>query len=288
MISNPHIKSPYQIPISSRRSPSVSPVRRGFGPRRWGDRRRPSRVSKVPIQVLAPTGRPVGPDFRTAVHRAWSSASTAAKPATSAIRVRAGSTDTCGELRPAMWAPTLDHGQSAAGATRPACTGLGDVAENRQQVVLIHRHRAEPAVEQMPRPGVAGADEARGTPVGFADRQGQTGLVWGANDQVNVVGRQTTGPAGNVAAAKLLGHQVEVDRLVTRLQEDPYRGGFHAVSHAAADNRGRAADGDRFHGSDHHIPLIDVRRVTGRHKAWPVAQDRRPGTPSRTPGPRSR
>jgi hypothetical protein len=62
--------------------------------------------------------------------------------------------------------------------------------------------------------------------VRFADRAGQTGLVRRRQDEVNVVGHQTLGPAGDAVAAKLLAHQAEINRLIAGFEED----GFAPVS----------------------------------------------------------
>jgi len=54
----------------------------------------------------------------------------------------------------------------------------------------------------------------------LTDREGQSRLVFGRLDEVDVVGHQAIGPAGDAAAPELLSHQAQTDRLVAELEKD--------------------------------------------------------------------
>ena len=137
------------------------------------------------------------------------------------MRASAGSTETCGVLRPTMWAAALDHGQSAARA-----------------------------------------DEGGVAPVRLAHGQGEARPVLGGEDQVDVVGHKTIGPARDVAAAQLRAHQIKIDRLVARLQEDRLAA-VAPLGHMVGDTRD---DGPRLPGHAKG-PRRSLRAQTRRKEA---------------------
>lgn len=113
-------------------------------------------------------------------------------------------------------------------------------------MALVHRHRGEPAVEQMSPPATAGIDEVG--PPAVRRAQGQAQAVPGlrAEDQVNVVGHQTPGPDGDRMSAHLLGQHVAVDVLVAVLEKDrlaPVAPRGHMMRKAGNDDAGEARHG---------------------------------------------
>jgi len=88
---------------------------------------------------------------------------------------------------------------------------------------FVHRHRGEPAVEQMAPPATAGIDEIRPPAMGRAEGEGQAVLAGAAEDQVNMVGHQAIGPDLDRGLAHLLGEQVAIDLLVAVFEEDRFR-----------------------------------------------------------------
>jgi hypothetical protein len=88
-------------------------------------------------------------------------------------------------------------------------------------MLVVHRHRRETGLEQMSRPPPSRADEGRVAPVSLPDRARQTRLVGGCQDEVNVVGHETVGPAGHVVTPQLRAHQIQIKRLVAGFEEDP-------------------------------------------------------------------
>jgi hypothetical protein len=86
-------------------------------------------------------------------------------------------------------------------------------------MVFVDRPRGEATLEQVagdPRPCVGEGGEA---PVRLANRLGESVGGGGNEDQMNMVGRQAIGPAGDGVGAAPPGHQIAIERVVARVDE---------------------------------------------------------------------
>ena len=113
------------------------------------------------------------------------------------------------------WTPANRRRRHQPGADRVQ----RQIARRSDEVGLVHRPRGEAALKQVagdPRPRVGEGGEA---PVRLADRLGQPIGAGGNEDQMNMVGHQAIGPAGHAIGAATLGHQIAIERVVARLDE---------------------------------------------------------------------
>ena len=157
----------YTIFHSSCPCRAVSRCTRGFGPGLRGAKGRPSRRSSIAIHSGLPNGRPmVG--ARSIREVAAASVGMARSAAKSGISARNDATVASSSSSPASCARVLDHGQSSARLTNPRDHWIEpDVAGRRQQMRLVHHHRAKAALEQMARPPEPSVDRPGVAPVRF-------------------------------------------------------------------------------------------------------------------------
>jgi len=84
---------------------------------------------------------------------------------------------------------------------------------------LVHRHRAEAPLPQMPRhpqpgvdvPGIVAMDMAKSPPEPI--------LVARHGDDVNMVGHQTIAPDRHLRPRRCFGQQIEIERIIAVLEE---------------------------------------------------------------------
>ena len=130
---------------------AVSGSTRGFGPGLRGAKGRPSRRSSIAIHSGLPSGRPMA-GTRSIRVVAAASAGIARRAAKSEISARNGATVVNSSSSPASCARVLDRGQRGT-AHQPRDHRIErDVPRRRQQMRLVHHHRAKATLEQMVRP----------------------------------------------------------------------------------------------------------------------------------------
>ena len=94
-----------------------------------------------------------------------------------------------------------------------------DIAYGREQVVLIHRHGAEPALPEVAGLLLPGMDGARIGAVQPRQRPPQAVGIGRRQDQVNVVGHQAPGNAANALAPAGLGDQSAIGGVILLAKE---------------------------------------------------------------------
>ena len=94
-----------------------------------------------------------------------------------------------------------------------------EIAQRVEEVGVVHRERGEPPLEQMA--GCAGArvHERGEAPMRLPHRPRKSVRVRGGQDEMNVVGHEAAGPAGDAAGATALGEQVAIEGIIARLGE---------------------------------------------------------------------
>jgi hypothetical protein len=88
-------------------------------------------------------------------------------------------------------------------------------------MVLVHRHRRETGLEQVSGPAPSRTYKGRISPMRLADRARQARFVNGREDEMDMVGHETVGPARHVVTLELRAHQPQVQRLVAGFEEEP-------------------------------------------------------------------
>ena len=78
-----------------------------------------------------------------------------------------------------------------------------------------------------------GFDETGLLPMHPPECAPQPVFVSGNNDDVDMVGHQTTAPDFRPRPTRRIARQIEIERIVTRLEKKSARGGCHAASHDA-------------------------------------------------------
>ena len=96
-----------------------------------------------------------------------------------------------------------------------------DVAHRRRQVLLVHHHRAEAALPEMPAALAAGLQNAGVAPVGRRQGAAQSVGISGNQDQVHVIGHQAPGPDFDLGRAAILGQEIAIERVVVVIEERP-------------------------------------------------------------------
>src|SRR5437016_13029118 len=74
----------------------------------------------------------------------------------------------------------------------------------RDQMRIVHHHRAEAALKEMPAPAPPPVDEVGITAVGFAEGSREAGLVAGHEDQMDVIWHEAVGPNLDLRLCRLL------------------------------------------------------------------------------------
>ena len=95
----------------------------------------------------------------------------------------------------------------------------GHIAQRRDQMALIHRHRAIAALPQVAARAHPGVDIAGVVAMHLAERAPQTVRARRCDDQVHMVGHQAVGPHLHPRRPRRLGQQVEVELVVAVLKE---------------------------------------------------------------------
>ena len=120
---------------------------------------------------------PSRPAVRSSPHEARgakpapSSNGSSTNAANGPTRSNTGATITTPSSRPPRCPRTLDHGQSLGSLDQASAHRIErDIADSGEQVLLIHRHRAEPRLPEISGPAVARMDVSGGAPVQIAER----------------------------------------------------------------------------------------------------------------------
>jgi hypothetical protein len=169
---------------------AVSPSSRGFGPGLRGAKGRPSRRSSIAIHSGLPSGRPmVGPLDPGRRRRVGRHREKRRKTGDQRAqrRHRCELVILARELRPGgrPW-PVFGT------AHQPRDHRIeSDVTRGRQQMRLVHHHRAKATLEQMARPPEASVDGAGVAPVRFGKSCPQPIRARRRRDQVGMIGRWT-------------------------------------------------------------------------------------------------
>ena len=79
-----------------------------------------------------------------------------------------------------------------------------EIADGVQHMIIVHRHAAEPALEQMPGFARAGVDEGGVAPVGLADRARKAVARRGRQNEMQVVRHQAIGPARRRRSSRIV------------------------------------------------------------------------------------
>ena len=211
-----------------RRSPNchygdslLNPATLGFGPRRLGRGSRPVAAARRLRNAAEPSGRPIVSAARSA-DSASADASVSmrsAKPAGATLKKRRDGHEAVvaprqmrANARPAPVFRPFDK-------PRPHRVHR-QVARRRHQVLLVHRDRAEPRLEQMAGHPEAGVDRRRVAPMRLAERAPERLLAVGDENEVNVVGHQTIGPDRHAVLAALVRQEIAIERIVVVAKED--------------------------------------------------------------------
>lgn len=87
-------------------------------------------------------------------------------------------------------------------------------SQRRDKMRLVHRDGVETPLEQMAGRARAGVEERRVAPMRLADSAREPRRRSRREDEMNVVGHESIGPAGCRIRLAALGHEVAVERMV--------------------------------------------------------------------------
>ena len=121
---------------------------------------------------------------------------------------------------PARSAGTLDQRQSPPVRQAATAPDSPPGSAPRHQVLLVHRHRAEPRLEQVAGYPEARVDRRRVAPMRLAERAPERLRAVGDENEVNVVGHQTIGPDRDALFAALGRQEIAIERIVVVAKED--------------------------------------------------------------------
>jgi len=193
----------------------------GFGPRGSGRRRRPRRASSEARKSSEPAGLPTLSPLRSR-STASGSSGPSSRSAKRAKRWRAGVVSVSGSSPRPSRARALDHGQSCARDKFCAHGVLDDVTIGGGEMVLVHRHRAEPPLPEMPGAALARMDSARVSAMDARQDPAQPVFVLGAQDQMNVVGHQRPSPDRDLGFARRAAEEVAIGGVIRiRIERPP-------------------------------------------------------------------
>ena len=153
---------------------------------------------------------------------------------------------------------------------------------------VVHRERGEPRLEQMAGRAGAGVDERGEAPMRFPHRPRQRVGVGGDQNELNVVGHQAIGPAGDPVGAAALGEKIAIEGVIARLGEQrlPAIAALrHVMGQAgngdAGETRHQASISGAILCNAYHVPKfpnskfpaggLRRRRHPGRREAAPAA-----------------
>jgi hypothetical protein len=110
-------------------------------------------------------------------------------------RSSTAATVTTPSSRPAGCARTLDHGRSLGALHQASAHGIErDITDGGEEMILVHRHRAEPRLPEISGPTVARIDVTGGAPVQIAEPTPQPLFVLRRHDGVHMVRHQAISP----------------------------------------------------------------------------------------------
>ena len=187
----------------------------GFGPRRLGRGSRPVAAARRSRKADEPTGRPIV----SAARKAETTSADGAVSIRSAKRPPQRSTSGATLDEAVVAARQMRRDARPAPVLGPLDEPRSDrvqrhIARRRHQMLLVHRRRAEPRLEQMPGHAEPGIDRGRIAPMGLTERAAKQFLPIGNENEMDVVRHQTIGPARDALFAALAREQAAVERIV--------------------------------------------------------------------------
>src|SRR3984957_3211636 len=128
----------------------------------------------------------------------------------------------------------------------------GEIARGFQHMGFVHRDAAEPALKKIPGDARAGVDEGGIAPMRLAVRARQPFKRRWRQNEMDVIGQQAIGPAGDAVLLASLGEQIAIQRIIAGLREQllaPVAALRDVMGNVGNDNAGKTGHGAAQHGS---------------------------------------